>query len=306
MIGVQREMKKAGKDFRAFEILNLGKYERQHYIGVNESLRDEQKRQQLQKKQDDFVALIARAYRAERVEQFRTFHAKKAGRMVSVGPVDLPVGRLFVEEVIRECLENFITKVDILAFEYEMGLFPAIQEEAKSRGIDMALRHIPREVFDKRAIEKNQVQFHDVSYIDFVPHVQGQMVSVELTDFAVYYNQDIVDNVIAAMKPDAQKAKAQKAKVVVEAGNIVKVAKNAEGIVSREILTKKWTDWIDYWAVDFDFENKREIRRKRDEETGEIVEIWTGNYIFENEWQSFRTKKDRTLELESIAHEVSR
>ena len=27
--------------------------------------------------------------------------------------------------------------------------------------------------------------------------------------------------------------------------------------------------------------------------------IWTGDYIFENEWQSFRTKKDRSLELTS-------
>ncbi len=34
MIGVQRELKAAGKDYRAFEILNLGKYERQYYVGV--------------------------------------------------------------------------------------------------------------------------------------------------------------------------------------------------------------------------------------------------------------------------------
>ena len=26
----------------------------------------------------------------------------------------------------------------------------------------------------------------------------------------------------------------------------------------KEILTKSWKDWIDYWAVDFDFENKNE------------------------------------------------
>ena len=32
-------------------------------------------------------------------------------------------------------------------------------------------------------------------------------------------------------------------------------------------------------------------------------EQWTGDYVFENEWQSFRTKKDRSLELTSIAHE---
>jgi len=32
--------------------------------------------------------------------------------------------------------------------------------------------------------------------------------------------------------------------------------------------------------------------------------VWTGDYIFDNEWQSFRTKKDRSLELTSVAQEV--
>ena len=75
------------------------------------------------------------------------------------------------------------------------------------------------------------------------------------------------------------------------------------GIVTREVLTKNWTDWIDYWAVDFDYESKREIERYKDAVTGEIKEHWTGDYIFENEWQSFRTKKDRSLELTSVFHE---
>ncbi len=34
LIGVQRQLKDEGKDYRAFEILNLGRYERQHFIGV--------------------------------------------------------------------------------------------------------------------------------------------------------------------------------------------------------------------------------------------------------------------------------
>lgn len=33
-------------------------------------------------------------------------------------------------------------------------------------------------------------------------------------------------------------------------------------------------------------------------------EQWTGSYIFENEWQSFRTKKDRTLEQTSVEREI--
>ena len=83
-----------------------------------------------------------------------------------------------------------------------------------------------------------------------------------------------------------------------ENGKIIKVSKDKDGIVRREILTKKWTDWIDYWAVDFDFESKKEVVRMKNEK-GEIEERWTGDYIFENEWQSFRTKKDRTLELKA-------
>ena len=90
---------------------------------------------------------------------------------------------------------------------------------------------------------------------------------------------------------------------MVEQGQIIKVSRDKDGMVSREVLTKNWTDWIDYWAVDFDFESKREIIRVRNEDTGEIEERWTGDFVFENEWQSFRTKKDRSLELRSVFHE---
>ena len=301
MISVQREIKESGKGFRAFEILNLGKYERQHYIGVNDNLREEQKQKQIAEKENDFIKLIIKAYKAEAVENFKTFVAKKAGRLVAVGPINLPTSRLLVEAVIKECIEKKITKVDILSFEFEMGLFPKIQEEAKGKGIDLALKYIPREVFDKRAIEKNQIEFHDVSYIEIKPHIKPAgkrtpgTVAVELTDFSVFYNQDIVDNVIAGLKKGAHK-------VLVEAGNIIKVTKDKGGVVNREVLTKKWTDWIDYWAVDFDFESKEEIVRIKNDE-GEIEKVWTGDYIFENEWQSFRTKKDRSIELKSVSRE---
>ena len=296
MIGVQRQLKQDKKDWRAFEILNLGKYERQHYIGVNPNLREEEKQKQLEAKEKHFLELILHAYRAEAVENFKTFHAKKAGRMVAVGPVNLPVTRLYVEEVILECREKRISRVDILGFEFEMGLFPNILDEAKTKGIDLAMKYIPREVFDKRAVEKNQVVFHDVSYIEVKPHVKKNAIAVELTDFSVFYSQDSIDHAAESLKEG-------KNKIVVEQGQIVKVSKDKKGIVSREVLTQQWTDWIDYWSVDFDFESKREIIAVKNEETGETEEYWTGDFIFENEWQSFRTKKDRNLELKTPFHE---
>ncbi len=298
LIGVQRQLKAEGKDYRAFEILNLGRYERQHYIGVNPDLREEQKQQQLAAQEAAFLDLILRAYRAEKTDGFASFHGKRAGRLVAVGPVNMPVTRLFVEEVILECRKKHITKVDILGFEFEMGLFPNVLDEARGKGIDIAPKYIPAEVFDKRAVDKNQVVFHDVSFIEVKPHVKKNTVAVELTDFSVFYSQDSIAYAEATLKNKSSK-------IVVEKGQIVKVSKDKDGIVTREQLTQNWTDWIDYWSVDFDFESKREIIRMQNLETGEIEEQWTGDYIFENEWQSFRTKKDRSLELTSVAHECA-
>jgi len=305
MIGVQRQLKADGKDYRAFEILNLGKYERQHFIGINPNLREEDRQKQLAEKEAAFIHLILKAYRAEGVTQYQNFHGKRSGRLVVVGPVNLPVTRLFVEEIILECRKKRITKVDILGFEFEMGLFPNVLDEARSKGIDIAPKYIPAEVFDKRAVEKNQVVFHDVSFIEVKPHVtkarkdKPATVVVELTDFSVFYNQDSIAQAEAAL------GKTQKAgsRIVVEKGQIVKLTKDKTGVVTREALTQHWTDWIDYWSVDFDFESKREIIRIQNRETGETEEQWTGDYVFENEWQSFRTKKDRSLELKSIARE---
>ena len=195
MIGVQRQLKENGKDYRAFEILNLGKYERQHFIDVNPDLREEQKQQQLAAKEAAFLDLILRAYRAEKTEGFTAFNGKRAGRLVAIGPVNMPITRLFVEEIILECRKKHITKVDILGFEFEMGLFPNVLDEARAKGIDIAPKYIPAEVFDKRAVEKSQVVFHDVSYIEVKPHVKSAKkglgtVALELTDFSVFYAQD--------------------------------------------------------------------------------------------------------------------
>jgi adenine-specific DNA-methyltransferase len=322
MIGVQRSLKEEGKNFRAFEILNLGRYERQHYVGVNPNLREEEKRKQQDQKESAFVDLILSAYKAERIEGFDCFRGVKAGRVVAIGPVNLPVTRLFVEELILEARKKRITKADILGFEFEMGLFPNVLDEARGKGIDISPKYIPADVFDKRAVERGQVAFHDVAAIEVKPIIVAPKkktdmptVAVELTDFSVFYSQESIRDAEESLKNKGSK-------IVVENGQIVKVSKDAKGIVKRDVLTRQWTDWIDYWAVDFNYESKREIIRVKKEISGdpqavlpgtgpeqqnlpEWDEQWTGEYIFENEWQSFRTKKDRSLELTSTPHECA-
>ncbi|MDO9231653.1 MAG: site-specific DNA-methyltransferase [bacterium] len=295
MISVQRELKKASKDFRAFEILNVGRYEREHYIEVHSDLREEERQRVLENKEREFIKLILSAYKAEPVDSFVTFVGKKRDRLIAVGPVNAPVSDVFIEEIIKECKEKGITKADVLGFDWEMGLDFS---EMQSKGIDLQFKVIPREVFDKRAVEKGQVKFYDVAYIEIKPIVKKGSVAIELSDFSVFYNQDDTGEV-------EEKLKSGGSRVVIENGQVIKISKDKKtDIVEREVLTKNWTDWIDYWAVDFDFESKKEVVRFTNSETGEEKEEWTGHYVFENEWQSFRTKKDRKLEFVSASKDM--
>lgn len=295
LIDVQRELKAAGKPYRSFEILNLGKYERQFFAGIDPTLPEEQRRAISLQKEEHYLTLILNAYKAERVFQSPPFHGRKTGALVVVGPIDAPVTQAQVHEAVEAARKLRVSKVDIIGFEFEMGLVPHAQDEARTKGVGLALRYIPKDVFDRRAVEKGQVVFYDVAYVELKTHLKSRKVVVELKDFGVFYRQEDIDALVSSMKDGASR-------VAVENGQVVKFTKNKKGIVSREVLTKNWSDWIDYWAVDFDFENRKEIVRIT-EADGSEREAWTGGYIFENEWQSYRTRKDRSLELRSAPHE---
>jgi adenine-specific DNA-methyltransferase len=301
LIQVQREIKQSGKDFRAFEILNLGKYEREQYVSVDADLRKQEKQKVLERKEKQYVDLILSAYNAQKVDSYNNFVGKKRDRLVAVGPISTPVSHRYVDEAIKEARNKTITKFDILGFDYEMGLDFS---ELSRQGIDVKFKVIPREVFDRRAVERGHVKFYDVAYIEIKPIIKGRgnkkTIAIELCDFSVFYNQDSVKEVEDSLKAGGSK-------IVIENGQVIKVSKDRKtSIVKKEFLTKKWTDWVDYWSVDFDMESRKEIVRRFDPDRQEEKEEWTGEYIFENEWQSFRIKKERKLELVSAEKEVSR
>ena len=298
LIDVQRELKRAAKPYRAFEILNLGKYERQYFVGIDPTLPEDQRRALSRRKEGEYLALILSAFRAEKVEQSPPFHGRKGNALVLVGPVDAPLTRGAILEAVDAAKRMGVVSIDCLGFEFEMGLIPQMVEEARQSGVRLALRYIPKDVFDKRAVEKNQIVFYDVAYLEARVKTKGLDVTVTLADFGVSYRQDDADVLAGEMKPGGSK-------VTVDAGQVVKLTKDKAGVVKREVLTKKWTDWIDYWSVDFDYHAKEEVLTVTlPDATGRMVNRpqWTGGYIFENEWQSFRTRRDRTLELTSAPH----
>lgn len=290
LIGVQRELQTDGKDFRAFEILNLGKYERQFFM-------DDLTNGKRKVKEDLYVDLILEAYKAKRIDGHSALHGQKSGRFVHVGPLDVPVTQSRLVDIFEECRKNLYTQVDVLGFEFEMGLTPQFIQELKEKGVSITLKYIPKDVFDKRAVEKGQVKFFDVAYLNTKEKINGKSITIELTDFVTHYTQDDIEELQQSMRAGS--------KVVIEDGQIIKVEKDKNGIITKTILTKDWHDWIDYWAIDFNYEDKKEIIKIKNE-SGETEEHWTGNYLFENEWQSFRTKKNPTLEFTSIAYEYKK
>ena len=135
--------------------------------------------------------------------------------------------------------------------------------------------------------------------------------------FSVYYSQGVADAIAAELKDG-------KSEVVCDTGALIKISKDKQGVITREVLTKRWTDWVDYWAVDFNFESRKEMikvpkgagintvqghlpgqepaQRDLALPVTEFEERWTGAYIFENEWQSFRTRQNRELEMTTAPH----
>jgi len=290
LISIQREASELAKPFRAFEILNLGGYERAHQVGVDPGLSEEERNIQSLMKREEFVELILSAYGAQKSDQLEPFSGSKGGTAILIGSVDSAVTQDQVQQAIDTALSVGISRVDVLGFEFEMGISPAMSDAAKEQGLTLTVRYIPNEVFDKRAIAKGQVKFYEAGYVEAKCEVKNKVLQVTLTDFGVFYRQNDADETAAELRNGAEK-------IVVDQGQVVRVAKDKKGIITKVNLTSNWQDWIDYWAVDFDFASQPELIAVIKD--GKEVKKRTGKYIFENEWQSFRTKSDRSLELTS-------
>ncbi|MGC8576275.1 MAG: site-specific DNA-methyltransferase, partial [Caldisericum sp.] len=134
---LENEGKKYGKKARPFEILNLGKYERQLWQVRTFSNKDE--KQAL----FEYLAFILKLYGAEPISGFTHIHGKKGSALVYVGAVDAPVTIQEVTDAIQDCKKAGQKELHILGWEWEMGLNDAIQEIAKREEVRLKLRIIP-------------------------------------------------------------------------------------------------------------------------------------------------------------------
>jgi len=73
-----------------------------------------------------------------------------------------------------------------------------------------------------------------------------------LVEWYDYYSLGLIESIEAELK-------AGKSEVVCHFGALLKVSKDESGVQTRKLLTEHWTDWVDYWAVDFDYESREEV-----------------------------------------------
>jgi len=229
------------EDCKPFEILNLGKYERQYWQGV--TFAGKKDKPVTERTLFEYLSFILKLYDAQPVAGMTHLHGKKGKAMIHIGAVDAPVTIGEIDAAVEECVNLKQKELHVLGWEWEMGLQNLVVQEVKKKGVKLLLLQIPREVMEQQAADKGDVRFFELAYLEAkIGKPRKLTAQVALEDFVIP-NADLI--------PDDVRSK-----------------------------ISKWSDYIDYWAVDWDFRNDS----------------------FMQGWVAYRTRKDRTLPIKSDPH----
>src|ERR1700738_425144 len=136
-----------GINCRPFEILNLGKYERQYWQGITFA---EKGKTITEKALYEYLAFILKLYGAQPVAGLMNLHGKRGRALVHVGAVDAPVTIDEVNAALAEGAQLKQTELHILGWEWEMGINNLLPPEAKKQGVKLLFLQIPREVMEQQ------------------------------------------------------------------------------------------------------------------------------------------------------------
>jgi adenine-specific DNA-methyltransferase len=128
--------------------------------------------------------------------------------------------------------------VDVLGWDFAFELNEVAKQQAAQANIAMRFLRIPREVLEKKAVEQGDIKFFELAALSVDVAVKGKAANLKLTDFVIPPD-DVPSDVQAAIT--------------------------------------HWSQWIDYWAVDWD--NRGDT--------------------FHNMWQTYRTRQNKSLGLQA-------
>jgi len=224
------------ENLRPFVVQNLGKYERQAWQVAEFG-------EQAEARTLAYRRFILDLYHAQPISSYTYLHGIHGGRMVHVGAVDAPIAMGDVTNIVTEFRRAIGTGkdapttngIDVLGWDFAFEINEMAKQQAAKAKVDVRFLRIPRDVMDKRAVDQGDVRFFELAALSVDLKKDKRAVTLTLTDFVI--------------PPDDVPQDVQKA-------------------------ITHWSQWVDYWAVDWD--NKGDT--------------------FHNQWQDYRTRKKRDLE----------
>ena len=207
-----------------FKILNLGFYQK-HKLRENGV--------------KDYKDFILRLYEASPISGYGYIHGRRGRRPIHIGAPDSFVTEREIKRALQECKSANSTGLDVLGWEFEMGLYELIQDLGEEYGVDVKLKQIPIDVLDMRERELANVKFFDLNYLDMDATVEERKVTVEVNRFAIanpeYMPEKIRDSI------------------------------------------EDFRSYIDYWAIDFDYKDdvfhnmRQEYRTRKNQNLRTII-----------------------------------
>ena len=230
------------ENVKPFIVQNLGKYERQQWM--NAEFENPEDRLQQERTYKHFIIEL---YHAKSLDGYTWLHGAKAGRMIHVGSVEAPVTVDDIKASIKEFWKLVgkeksaqVNGIDFLGWDFAFDVNETAKQFAAENKVNVSFKKIPREVLEKKAVEQGDIKFYE----------------------------------LASLKV---KTKAEKKKTIITLDNFIIPPDDVPEEVQGKIT--HWSQWIDYWAVDWNYKDD----------------------TFHNEWQSYRTKQNPKIEL-SAAH----
>ena len=242
LIELQRKLHGEGKPYRAFDVCNLGRYERQWW-----------QRDRLKGAEAEHRRVVLEFFKAEVLAGAPSplLHGRKAGAFCHVDGIDSIFTRGEARAVAAAAAAAGGREVYCLAWEFEMELRQAVLAVEAELGVRVKLIPIPREIMEKN--RKEPPPFLEMAVVEAEPVLRTadgkRTVDVKLVNFL----------------PSLAEVP----------------GKELEAL--RERAVTSGFDFIDFWAVDFD---------------------WRPGQPFHHDWQDYRTRRDRSLKTVSDAAHV--
>jgi hypothetical protein len=226
------------ENVKPFIVQNLGKYERQQWMTAE--FENPENRFQQEKSYKHFIIEL---YHGQTLDGYVWLHGSKAGRMIHVGSVEAPVTVEDIKATIKE-FWKLVGKdknaerngIDFLGWDFAFDVNETAKQFAAENKVNVSFKKIPREVLEKKAVEQGDIKFYELAALKTKLKIEKLKATLTLDNF-IMPQDDLPDEV-------------------------------------RGGITH-WSQWIDYWAVDWNFKDD----------------------TFHNEWQSYRTRQNPKIEL---------